>query len=148
MIRDSVAGFAVDKISPRAGEIHAPNRFPRDLLSQVDDVGVLGVTVEEEYGDADLGYLEHCVAMEEIRRASASVGLSNGAHSNLCVNQIFRQGHAAQKSRYLPKLIRGEHVGILAMSEPAPAPHRFPRTSHLYGGEILQPLSGIIRAGA
>ena len=99
MIRDSVAGFAVDKISPRAGEIHAPNRFPRDLLSQVDDVGVLGVTVEEEYGDADLGYLEHCVAMEEIRRASASVGLSNGAHSNLCVNQIRRQGNAAQKSR-------------------------------------------------
>ena len=118
MIRDSVAGFAADKIAPRAGEIDASNQFPRDLWPQLGDLGVLGVTVEEEYGGAGLGYLEHCVAMEEISRASASVGLSYGAHSNLCVNQIRRQGSAAQKSRYLPKLISGEHVGALAMSEP------------------------------
>ena len=118
MIRDSVAGFAADKIAPRAAEIDASNKFPRDLWPQLGDLGVLGVTVEEEYGGAGLGYLEHCVAMEEISRASASVGLSYGAHSNLCVNQIRRQGTAAQKSRYLPKLISGEHVGALAMSEP------------------------------
>ena len=118
MIRDSVAYFAADKIAPRAGEIDASNQFPRDLWPQLGDLGVLGVTVEEEYGGAGLGYLEHCVAMEEISRASASVGLSYGAHSNLCVNQIRRQGSAAQKSRYLPKLISGEHVGALAMSEP------------------------------
>jgi isovaleryl-CoA dehydrogenase len=118
MIRDSVAGFAADKIAPRAGEIDASNQVPRDLWPQLGDLGVLGVTVEEEYGGAGLGYLEHCVAMEEISRASASVGLSYGAHSNLCVNQIRRQGSAAQKSRYLPKLISGEHVGALAMSEP------------------------------
>ena len=118
MIRDSVAGFAADKITPRAAEIDASNQFPRDLWPQLGDLGVLGVTVEEEFGGAGLGYLEHCVAMEEISRASASVGLSYGAHSNLCVNQIRRQGSAAQKSRYLPKLISGEHVGALAMSEP------------------------------
>ncbi|MDP6832583.1 MAG: isovaleryl-CoA dehydrogenase [Alphaproteobacteria bacterium] len=118
MIRDSVAGFAADKITPRAAEIDASNQFPRDLWPQLGDLGVLGVTVEEEFGGAGLGYLEHCVAMEEISRASASVGLSYGAHSNLCVNQIRRQGSAEQKNRYLPKLISGEHVGALAMSEP------------------------------
>ena len=118
MIRDSVAGFAADQITPRAAEIDASNVFPRDLWPQLGDLGVLGVTGEEEFGGAGLGYLEHCVAMEEISRASASVGLSYGAHSNLCVNQIRRQGSAAQKSRYLPKLISGEHVGALAMSEP------------------------------
>ncbi|MDA1100281.1 MAG: isovaleryl-CoA dehydrogenase [Proteobacteria bacterium] len=118
MIRDSVAGFAADKIAPRAAEIDASNKFPRDLWPQLGELGVLGVTVEAEYGGAGLGYLEHCVAMEEISRASASVGLSYGAHSNLCVNQIRRQGTAAQKGRYLPKLISGEHVGALAMSEP------------------------------
>lgn len=118
MIRDSIAGFAADNIAPRATEIDASNKFPRDLWPQLGDLGVLGVTVEEEYGGAGLGYLEHCVAMEEISRASASVGLSYGAHSNLCVNQIRRQGTAEQKTRYLPKLISGEHVGALAMSEP------------------------------
>jgi isovaleryl-CoA dehydrogenase len=118
MIRDSVASFAADRIAPRAAEIDASNKFPRDLWPQLGELGVLGVTVEEEYGGAGLGYLEHCVAMEEISRASASVGLSYGAHSNLCVNQIRRQGSAAQKGRYLPKLISGEHVGALAMSEP------------------------------
>ncbi len=118
MIRDSIAGFAADNIAPRATEIDASNKFPRDLWPQLGDLGVLGVTVEEEYGGAGLGYLEHCVAMEEISRASASVGLSYGAHSNLCVNQIRRQGTAEQKARYLPKLISGEHVGALAMSEP------------------------------
>ena len=118
MIRDSIAGFAADNIAPRAIEIDASNKFPRDLWPQLGDLGVLGVTVEEEYGGAGLGYLEHCVAMQEISRASASVGLSYGAHSNLCVNQIRRQGTAEQKTRYLPKLISGEHVGALAMSEP------------------------------
>ena len=119
MIRDSVASFAADKIAPRAADIDSSNTFPRDLRPQLGDLGVLGVTVEEEYGGAGLGYLEHCVAMEEISRASASVGLSYGAHSNLCVNQIRRQGSKAQKTRYLPKLISGEHVGALAMSEPS-----------------------------
>ena len=118
IIRESIAGFAADNIAPRATEIDASNKFPRDLWPQLGDLGVLGVTVEEEYGGAGLGYLEHCVAMEEISRASASVGLSYGAHSNLCVNQIRRQGTAEQKTRYLPKLISGEHVGALAMSEP------------------------------
>ncbi len=118
MIRDSVAGFAADQITPRAAEIDASNVFPRNLWPQLGDLGVLGVTVEEDFGGAGLGYLEHCVAMEEISRASASVGLSYGAHSNLCVNQIRRQGSPEQKNRYLPKLISGEHVGALAMSEP------------------------------
>ena len=118
IIRESIAGFAADNIAPRATEIDTSNKFPRDLWPQLGDLGVLGVTVEEEYGGAGLGYLEHCVAMEEISRASASVGLSYGAHSNLCVNQIRRQGTAEQKTRYLPKLISGEHVGALAMSEP------------------------------
>jgi isovaleryl-CoA dehydrogenase len=116
-IRDVTSRFAADKIAPRAAEIDATNRFPRDLWPQLGALGLLGVTVEEEFGGAGLGYLEHVVAMEEISRASASVGLSYGAHSNLCVNQIRRWGNEAQKRRYLPKLISGEHVGSLAMSE-------------------------------
>src|SRR5436190_23536560 len=118
MLRDSVARFSDDKIAPRADAIDRDNQFPRDLWPQLGELGVLGVTVAEEYGGAGLGYLHHCVAMEEISRGSASVGLSYGAHSNLCVNQISRNGTEAQKRRYLPKLISGEHVGALAMSEP------------------------------
>src|SRR5512144_1106490 len=118
MLRDSVRGFAADKISPRADEIDRSNTFPRDLWPELGKLGVHGITVEEEWGGAGLGYLEHCVAMEEISRASASVGLSYGAHSNLCVNQIRRNGTDAQKRKYLPKLISGAHVGALAMSEP------------------------------
>ena len=118
MLRDSVRGFADDKISPRADEIDRSNTFPRDLWPELGKLGVHGITVEEEWGGAGLGYLEHCVAMEEISRASGSVGLSYGAHSNLCVNQIRRNGTADQKRRYLAKLISGEHVGGLAMSEP------------------------------
>jgi isovaleryl-CoA dehydrogenase len=118
MLRDSVRGFAVDKIAPRADEIDRSNTFPRDLWPELGRLGLHGITVEEEWGGAGLGYLEHCVAMEEISRASASVGLSYGAHSNICVNQIRRNGNPEQKRRYLPKLISGEHVGGLAMSEP------------------------------
>src|SRR6187399_3478789 len=118
MLRDSVRGFAADKISPRADEIDRSNTFPRDLWPELGRLGVHGITVEEEWGGAGLGYLEHCVAMEEISRASASIGLSYGAHSNLCVNQIRRNGSDDQKRRYLGKLISGEHVGGLAMSEP------------------------------
>ena len=118
MIRKSVAGFAADRIAPRAQDIDRTNEFPRDLWPQMGALGLLGVTVEESHGGAGLGYLEHCVAMEEISRASASVGLSYGAHSNLCVNQIRRNGSEAQKRRFLPKLISGEHLGALAMSEP------------------------------
>jgi isovaleryl-CoA dehydrogenase len=118
MLRDSVRQFAQDEIAPRAAEIDRGNQFPADLWRKLGDLGVLGITVEEEYGGAALGYLAHVVAMEEISRASASVGLSYGAHSNLCVNQIRRNGTEAQKRRYLPKLISGEHVGALAMSEP------------------------------
>ena len=110
--------FAQDQIAPRAEEIDRTNTFPRDLWPQLGELGLHGITVEEEYGGSGLGYLEHCVAMEEVSRASASVGLSYGAHSNLCVNQIRRNGTEAQKRRYLPKLISGEHVGALAMSEP------------------------------
>jgi isovaleryl-CoA dehydrogenase len=118
MLRDSVRSFSADEIAPRAAEIDRVNSFPTDLWRKMGGLGLLGVTVEEEYGGAGLGYLEHAVAMEEISRGSASVGLSYGAHSNLCVNQIRRNGNEAQKRRYLPKLISGEHVGALAMSEP------------------------------
>jgi len=117
MLRDSVSSFAADEIAPRAAEIDVRNEFPMDLWRKMGDLGVLGITVEETYGGAAMGYLEHCVAVEEISRASASVGLSYGAHSNLCVNQIRRNGNEDQKRRYLPKLISGEHVGALAMSE-------------------------------
>src|ERR1700756_435871 len=118
MLRDTVRDFAQEKIAPRAGEIDSSNSFPRDLWPQLGALGLLGITVEEEWGGAGLGYLAHCVAMEEISRSSASVGLSYGAHSNLCVNQIRRNGSDEQRRRYLPKLISGEHVGALAMSEP------------------------------
>ncbi|AWK85238.1 isovaleryl-CoA dehydrogenase [Azospirillum thermophilum] len=118
MLRDSVRSFAAAEIAPRAAEIDQTNEFPNELWRKLGDLGVLGITVEEEYGGAGMGYLEHVVAMEEISRASASVGLSYGAHSNLCVNQIRKNGTAEQKSRYLPKLISGEHIGALAMSEP------------------------------
>ncbi len=118
MIRDSVAAFAGDEIAPRAAEIDRTNDFPLDLWPKMGELGLLGITVEEEYGGAGLGYLEHVVALEEVSRASASVGLSYGAHSNLCVNQIRRSGNEEQKQRYLPRLISGEHVGALAMSEP------------------------------
>ncbi len=117
MLRGSVETFAADEIAPRAAAIDRDNDFPADLWRKMGDLGVLGITVEEEYGGAGMGYLEHVVAMEEISRASASVGLSYGAHSNLCVNQIRKNGTEAQKRRYLPKLVSGEHVGALAMSE-------------------------------
>jgi isovaleryl-CoA dehydrogenase len=117
-LRDSVQSFTADRIAPRAEEIDRSNKFPRELWPELGKLGLLGITVEEEYGGAGMGYLEHCVAMEEISRGSAAVGLSYGAHSNLCVNQIRRNGTEAQKRRYLPKLISGEHVGALAMSEP------------------------------
>ncbi len=116
-IRATVTAFAQDRIAPRADEIDRTNTFARDLWPQMGELGLLGMTVEEEYGGTGLGYLEHCIAMEEISRASASIGLSYGAHSNLCVNQIRRNGTDAQKRRYLPKLMSGEHVGALAMSE-------------------------------
>jgi isovaleryl-CoA dehydrogenase len=117
MLRESVRGFAADRIAPRADEIDRSNTFPRDLWPELGKLGVHGITVEEEWGGAGLGYLEHCIAMEEVSRASASVGLSYGAHSNLCVNQIRRNGSEEQKRRYLSKLISGEHLGALAMSE-------------------------------
>jgi len=117
-LRASVAQFANDRIAPLAVEIDRENRFPRELWPQMGELGLLGLTVEEEFGGTGLGYLAHVVAMEEISRASASVGLSYGAHSNLCVNQLRRWGTPEQKAKYLPKLISGEHLGALAMSEP------------------------------
>ena len=116
-LRDSVRKFASDRIAPLAMETDREDRFPRQLWPEMGALGLHGITVKEEFGGADMGYLAHCVAMEEISRASASIGLSYGAHSNLCVNQIHRWGTAEQKGRYLPKLISGEHVGSLAMSE-------------------------------
>ena len=118
LLRDSVRSFASDRIAPRAEAIDRDNEFPIDLWPEMGGLGLHGITVEEDYGGSGLGYLEHCVAMEEVSRASASVGLSYGAHSNLCVNQIRRNGSEDQKQRYLPKLVSGEHVGALAMSEP------------------------------
>ena len=117
MLRETVADFAQDKIAPHAAEIDRSNSFPRELWPELGALGLLGITVEEEWGGSGLGYLAHCVAMEEISRASGAIGLSYGAHSNLCVNQIRRNGNPEQKKRYLPKLISGAHVGALAMSE-------------------------------
>jgi isovaleryl-CoA dehydrogenase len=117
-LRDTVRSFASDEIAPIAAEIDKSNQFPRQLWPKMGALGLHGITVEEKWGGSGLGYLEHCIAMEEVSRASASVGLSYGAHSNLCVNQIRRNGTDAQKKKYLPKLISGEHVGALAMSEP------------------------------
>ncbi|MGP9497167.1 isovaleryl-CoA dehydrogenase [Halomonas sp. 86] len=118
MLREQVNAFAANEIAPRAAEIDRNNEFPNDLWKKFGDMGLLGITVSEEDGGSGMGYLAHCIAMEEISRASASVALSYGAHSNLCVNQIKRNASAEQKAKYLPKLISGEHVGALAMSEP------------------------------
>ena len=118
MLRDQVNAFARDEIAPRAAEIDAKNEFPNDLWQKFGGMGLLGITVPEEDGGTGMGYLAHCIAMEEISRASASVGLSYGAHSNLCVNQLKINANAEQKAKYLPKLMSGEHVGALAMSEP------------------------------
>ncbi|TBW56019.1 isovaleryl-CoA dehydrogenase [Marinobacter halodurans] len=118
MLRDQVNQFASDRIAPRAADVDRDNLFPNELWPQLGEMGLLGMTVSEEYGGSGMGYLAHTVAMEEISRASASIGLSYGAHSNLCVNQIFRNGNDEQKARYLPKLVSGEHIGALAMSEP------------------------------
>jgi isovaleryl-CoA dehydrogenase len=117
-LREQINRFAASEIAPRAEDIDRNNEFPMDLWQKMGDMGLLGITVSEEYGGAGMGYLAHVIAMEEISRASASVGLSYGAHSNLCVNQIYRNGTEEQKRKYLPKLISGEHVGALAMSEP------------------------------
>jgi len=118
MLRASVQDFARKEIAPRAAEIDATNQFPAELWRKLGDLGLLGITVEEEYGGSALGYLAHIIAVEELSRASGSIGLSYGAHSNLCVNQIRRNGSPQQKKRYLPQLVSGEHVGALAMSEP------------------------------
>ena len=117
-LRETVHRFASETIAPRADEIDTSNEFPRDLWPQMGELGLHGVTVDERYGGVDMGYVAHCVAVEEVSRASGSVGLSYGAHSNLCVNQIYRNGSEEQKERYLPKLVSGDHVGALAMSEP------------------------------
>jgi isovaleryl-CoA dehydrogenase len=117
-LRDSVRAFAEKEIAPRAAEIDSDNQFPMDLWKKLGDLGVLGITVSEEYGGSDMGYLSHVLAMEEISRASASVGLSYGAHSNLCINQIYLNGNDEQRRKYLPGLVSGEQVGALAMSEP------------------------------
>ncbi|MGZ0190591.1 MAG: acyl-CoA dehydrogenase family protein, partial [Alphaproteobacteria bacterium] len=118
MLRESVADFAANEIAPIAAEVDQANEFPREIWTKLGAMGLLGITVEEEYGGAGMGYLEHMIAVEEISRASGSIGLSYGAHSNLCVNQLRRNGNEDQKRRYLPKLISGEHVGALSMSEP------------------------------
>src|SRR3569833_2727427 len=118
MLRKSVGDFAQDRIATRADEIDRSNQFPRDLWPEMGALCLHGITVEEEYGGSGRGYLAHCIAMEEVSRASAAVWLSYGAHSNLCVNQLRRNGAEAQKRKYLPKLVSGEHVGALAMSEP------------------------------
>lgn len=117
LLRDTVRSFAMDRIAPRAAEIDRSNAFPRDLWTELGALGLLGITVEGEYGGAELGYLAHVIAMEEISRASGAVGLSYGAHSNLCVNQLRRWGSSEQKEKYLPRLVSGEHLGALAMSE-------------------------------
>ncbi|MCF2908259.1 MULTISPECIES: isovaleryl-CoA dehydrogenase [Pseudoalteromonas] len=118
MIRDHVNSFASSEIAPLAEKTDEENAFPNEMWPKFGDMGLLGITVPEEFGGANMGYLEHVIAMEEISRASASIGLSYGAHSNLCVNQINRNGNQAQKEKYLPKLVSGEHIGALAMSEP------------------------------
>ena len=117
LLRDTVRQFAEDEIAPIAAQVDRDNQFPREIWRKLGDLGLLGITVDEDYGGADLGYLAHVIAMEEISRASASIGLSYGAHSNLCVNQLAKNGTQAQKRKYLPDLISGKHVGALAMSE-------------------------------